>query len=151
MNVIELESEMIERSLLESISSDFVVKLEEIESHLLQTYEEYIEWMSLTEEQLEEFKEDFLKNLSFHKIDYPKGKPVLISNAKDGNFEYGYELNVIEDISINSKIETKVSLGDVFSTYLFQKENNEEPSFLFLYECIGDSGERTDNIFIVEY
>jgi hypothetical protein len=151
MNLIELERKSIERSSLENISSEFSTKLKEVESFLVQEYEEYIKWMKLTEEQVKEFKDAFQENLCYEKILYPNGQPVLISNAKDGDFEYGYNLTLIEDISINTKMKTKVSMGEIFSTYLFEKEKSEETSYLFLYETIGDSGERTDSIIVVKF
>jgi hypothetical protein len=48
-------------------------------------------------------------------------------------------------------MKTKVSMGEIFSTYLFEKEKSEETSYLFLYETIGDSGERTDSIIVVKF
>lgn len=151
MNLINLKSEPISRSSLESTSTKLTIKLKEIESYLLQKYEISLEWLKLTEEQNKEYKVEFLKSLSFYKISYPKDQPFLIANAKDGDFEYSYELTVIEDISLNAKIDTKINFGELSSAYLFRKEKDEEKSFVFLYERFGESGERTDNIIVVEY
>lgn len=75
----------------------------------------------------------------FEKIIYPKDKPILLSNAFNGGFEYHYELNLLELLMENARIleTTVMELGQKKQiSYLVEKINNDKPAYCFFQESI---------------
>jgi archaellin len=132
-----------------SIKRDEIVKISEkitkvvldFEKEIIQNIIEQFKLNSglshrdLTEEEIEMFTEDAKRTIKYSKVIYPNQKHYLLTNGKDGDYEYHYQLKLLEDKGIRVKMKNKTVFNESSTCYLIEKSEFDKPSYVFYHEC----------------
>lgn len=151
METLVLKGEKVAINTLENYSVALKERLTVIESELLRIYEgDYAHsWAGISEHYVELRKMEFLESLVYEKIEYPKDHPIMLSNDRNGGFEYLYDRTLLKEYSLNARINSEVRFHGSPALYLVDKVNPLEESFLFFYEkTLSDEGQKNKVIIV---
>lgn len=84
--------------------------------------------------------------IRFQEAHFPTSQEVILANGKNGGFETGYDLVLIQNALENAIIVKKVMIGPYSTSYLIQKIDENAPSICFMIEDYGGAGEIKVNL-----